>query len=77
MLFGKDLTLYQQGLKLALANSQNASENKKLRVQSASLSHFLRVQKNHRKQSILANLTHNWKYGTPLSDRRLLSMVLV
>ena len=29
-----------QGLKLALANSQNACENKKLQVQSASLSHF-------------------------------------
>ena len=31
--------LNDQGLKLALANSQNASENQKLRVQSASLSH--------------------------------------
>ena len=31
---------YPEGLKLALANLQNASENKKLRVQSASLSHF-------------------------------------
>ena len=48
-----------QWLKLALANSQNVSENKKLRVQSTSLSHFLRFQKNRRKQSILANLTHN------------------
>ena len=48
-----------QGLKLALANSQNASENQNLRVQSASLSHFFASSTNNRKQSILANLTHN------------------
>ena len=34
-----------QGLKLALANSQNASESKELRVQSASLSHFFASSK--------------------------------
>ena len=39
------LTLYHQGLKLALPNLQNASENKKLRVQSASLSHFFASSK--------------------------------
>ena len=48
-----------QGLKLALANSQNASENKKSRVQSSNLSHFLRVQKNRGKQTIWANIIHN------------------
>ena len=47
----------RQGLKLALANSQNASENQKLQEKSASI--FLRVQKDHRKLSILANLKHN------------------
>ena len=36
---------YPQGLILALANSQNVSENKKLRVQSASLSHFFATSK--------------------------------
>ena len=34
-----------QGLKLALANSQNASENKKSRVQSTNLSHFFASSK--------------------------------
>ena len=38
---------------------------------------FESSKKNHPKQSILANLMHNWKYGTPLSERRLLSMILV
>ena len=47
----------RQGLKLALANSQNASENQKLQEKSASI--FLRVQNDHRKLSILANLKHN------------------
>ena len=37
---GKGLTISGQGLKLALANSQNASKNKKSRVQSTTLSHF-------------------------------------
>ena len=51
---------YSQGLKIALVNLQNASENKKSRAQSSNLSHFfLQVQKNRGKQSIWANLKHN------------------
>ena len=49
-----------QGLKLVLANLQNESENKNSQVQSMNLSHFFASsKKNCRKQSILANLTHN------------------